>query len=193
MTNSDPPGRSITRMLQEWSNGDREVLEELMPLVHSELHRQAHNYLRREHPGHTLQTSALINEAFIKLIDQKTPDLESRTHFFAIAARAMRQVLIDYARAKQSKKRGGDRVRVTLDEKTAVYADKDSVDLLALDEALTRLGQIDPLQVRIVELRYFSGLTLEETAAALEVSRSTVAREWSIAKVWLHRELTREK
>ncbi|REJ75281.1 MAG: RNA polymerase subunit sigma-70 [Acidobacteria bacterium] len=191
MASSDLPGESVTRMLREWSDGDLEVLDQLLPIVHAELHRQAHAYIRRERPGHTLQTTALINEAFIKLIDQKTPDLESRTHFFAIAANAMRQVLIDYARAKNRKKRGGNPIKLTLDEKTAVDAGKSSIDLFALDEALQRLEEIYPQQVKVVELRYFSGMTLEETAEVMGLSRSTVAREWSMAKAWLYRELTR--
>lgn len=179
-------------MLYEWSNGNSNVLDELLPLVHAELHRQAHNYIRRELPGHTLQTTALINEAYLKLIDHNEIKWESRTHFFGIAAQAMRQILIDHARTKQRLKRGGKAIKLTLENEIVAAEDERTVDLIALDEALNRLERIDPRQVRVVELRYFSGLTLEETAEALRISRATVAREWKIARVWLRRELTRQ-
>ncbi len=181
----------ITLMLRQWSDGNREVLEELMPLVYDELHRQAARYLRRERPDHTLQTTALIHETYLKLIDQRDVNWESRTHFFAIAANLMRRVLVDHARARHREKRGGDAVKLPLEEAALIVSDEKSIDLIALDEALNRLADIDAQQVRIVELRYFSGLTLEETAEALKVSRTTVANNWSLAKAWLHRELTR--
>ena len=184
--------QSITELLRDWSVGKTEVLDDLLPLVHSELHRQAHNYLRHERPGHTLQTTALINEAFLKLTGDREVKWESRSHFFAIAAKAMRQVLIEYARKRDRLKRGGNPIRISLDENIApVESNKNGVDLIALDEALGRLEEIDPGQVRLVELRFFSGMTLEETAAAMKVSRSTVAREWKVAKIWLYRELSR--
>ena len=179
-------------MLQEWGGGDRAALEELMPLVYDELHKQAARYLRRERAGHTLQTTALIHEAFLKLVGQREANWESRNHFFAIASQAMRRILIDHARAKHQEKRGGGNVALALDEVEPVSEGSDErVDLLALDQALNRLARIDQQQVRIVELRYFGGLSIEETAAALNVSRATVVRDWSVAKTWLRRELSR--
>ena len=177
-------------MLREWSGGNREALEGLMPLVYDELHRQAANFLRRERSDHTLQATALINETYLKLIDQRNVDWESRTHFFAIASSLMRRILVDYARSKNREKRGGGAIKLTLNEDALVSKER-SIDLMALDEALTRLEKRDEQQARIVELRYFSGLTLEETAEALKVSRTTVANDWAMAKAWLHRELTR--
>ena len=184
-----PP--DISRLLREWSDGDRAALEELLPLVYDELHRQAARYLRRERVGHTLQTTALIHEAYLRLIDQRDVHWQSRTHFFAIAAQMMRRVLIDYARAKHREKRGGDDVRLSLDAAHLVATDEDSVDLIALDQALNRLAEMDEQQARVVELRYFGGLSLEETAEVLHISRATTARDWEVAKAWLRRELTR--
>ena len=181
----------ITRMLRQWSDGNREALEELMPLVYDELHRQARRYLRRERSNHTLQTTALIHEAYLKLIDQRDVNWESRTHFFAVAAQMMRRILVDHARTKHRVKRGGSNENMPLEEAALVVSNEKRIDLIALDEALNRLAEIDEQQCRIVELRYFSGLTLEETAAVLKVSRTTVANDWSLAKAWLHRELTR--
>lgn len=181
----------ITRMLREWSGGDQAALEELMPLVYDELHKQARRYLRRERPNHTLQTTALINEAYLKLIDQREVKWESRTHFFAVAANLMRRILVDHARHKNRAKRGGAGENLPLDEALLIVSEEKSVDLVALDEALNRLAEIDEQQTRIVELRYFSGLTLEETADVLKVSRTTIATDWAMAKAWLHRELTR--
>ncbi len=184
--------KSITEMLHEWSKGKRGAVDDLMPLVYAELHRQAHNYMRRERRDHTLQTTALINEAYLKLFDQPDMDWESRTHFFAYAAQAMRQVLVDHARTKKRKKRGGeDAIRITLEDEMAVEVNGKTIDLIALDEALTRLGEIDSRQVKLVELRFFSGLTLKESAETLHISRATAARDWSFAKAWLKRELTR--
>ena len=181
----------ITRMLRDWSDGNREALEELMPLVYDELHKQARRYLRRERANHTLQTTALIHEAYLKLIDQREVNWESRTHFFAVAANMMRRILVDHARTKHREKRGGAGENLPLEEAMLVVSDEKSIDLIALDEALNRLAEFDAQQSRVVELRYFSGLTLEETAAALKISRTTVATEWAMAKAWLHRELTR--
>ena len=183
--------QKITELLHEWSDGDGTALDELFPLVYDELHRQAARHLRRERQDHTLQTTALIHEAYLKLIDQREVNWESRTHFFAIAAQMMRRILIDYARAKHRGKRGGDAVNLPLEEAALIVGDEKSIDLIALDEALNRLAKIDAQQVRVVELRYFSGLSLEETAEALKVSRTTVANDWAVAKAWLHRELTR--
>ena len=191
MYQSRYPSRSITKMLRAWGGGSGEVLEELMPLVYDELHRQAARYLRHERPNHTLQTTALINEAYLKLIDQREVNWESRTHFFAIAAQAMRRILVDYARKKHRGKRGGALDALSLEQAALVASDEKSVDLIALDEALTRLAAEDEQQSRIVELRYFSGLTLEETAKVLRISPATVSRDWDMAKAWLHRELTR--
>jgi RNA polymerase sigma factor (TIGR02999 family) len=176
-------------MLREWSDGKAEALDNLLPLVYDELHRQAARFLRRERQGHTLQTTALINEAFLKLIDQRNVNWESRTHFFAIAAQAMRRILVDYAKAAHRKKRGGDDLKLPLEEAMTVAAEEKPVDLIALDEALNKLAERDEQQARVVELRYFSGLTLEETAEALHISRATVANDWRMAKVWLYREL----
>lgn len=181
----------ITRMLREWSEGNREALEELMPLVYDELHRQASRFLKKERSDHTLQTTALIHETYLKLIDQRDVNWESRTHFFAIAANLMRRILVDYARTKKREKRGGDAVKLPLEEIENISGKEKGVDLIALDEALERLEKIDEKQARVVELRYFSGLSLEETAAAMNISRTTVAEEWRMAKAWLHRELTR--
>ena len=181
----------ITRMLREWGDGNQRALEELMPVVYDELHRQAARYLRHERPNHTLQTTALIHEAYLRLIDQKNVNWECRTQFFAIAAQLMRRILVDHARAKHRLKRGGEVETLPLHEATIAIDKGRSVDLIALDEALNRLAELDERQARVVELRYFSGLTLEETAAALKISRATVANDWSMAKAWLHRELTR--
>jgi len=181
----------ITVLLREWSEGKREALDELLPLVYKELHKQARRYLRKERSDHTLQTTALIHEAYLKLIDQRSVEWESRTHFFAIAAQMMRRILVDHARTKHRDKRSGDDVKLPLDEAIMVTANETDVDLIALDEALNRLEAVDEQQARVVELRYFSGLSLEETAAALKISRATAARDWAMAKSWLHRELTR--
>ena len=181
----------ITQMLREWSGGNHEVLEDLMPLVYDELHRQAARFLSRERPDHTIQTTALIHETYLRLVDQHEVDWESRTHFFAIAANLMRQILVDYARQKNRKKRGGDYLKLPLEAAELVVGKEKSINLIALDEALNRLENIDGQQARIVELRYFGGLSLEETAGALKVSRTTVATDWTMAKAWLRRELTR--
>jgi RNA polymerase sigma factor (TIGR02999 family) len=179
----------ITQMLRELSSGKSEAWDNLLPLVYDELHRQAERYLRRERQGHTLQTTALINEAYLKLIDQRNVNWENRTHFFAIAAQAMRRILVDYAKTARRKKRGGDDVKLSLEKAAMVAAEERSVDLIALDEALNKLAAQDARQARVVELRYFSGLSLEETAEALHISRATVASDWNMAKVWLYREL----
>ena len=189
---SESKKQNITEILRQWSSGNQEAADELMPLVYKELHRQAARYLRRERADHTLQTTALIHEAYLKLIDQKYVDWESRTHFFAIAAQAMRRILVDYAKTRNREKRGGAAENLPLEEALQVQAKEEkSIDLIALDEALTRLAEIDEQQARVVELRYFADLSLEETAEALHISRSTAARDWSVAKAWLLRELSR--
>jgi RNA polymerase sigma factor (TIGR02999 family) len=191
MSQAEPKQREITQILREWSEGKQEAFDELIPLVYQELHRQAARYLRRERANHTLQPTALIHEAYLKLIDQRNAKWESRTHFFAIAAQAMRRILVDYARTKHREKRGGDALQVTLDNEMPLVAEEKSIDLIALDEALIRLAAKDEQQARLVELRYFGGLSLEETAEVLRISRATAVREWNVAKAWLHRELTR--
>lgn len=192
MSLSEAGKQNITEILREWSGGKQEALEELMPLVYAELHRQAARYLRRERANHTLQTTALINEAYLKLIDQRNVDWESRTHFFAIAAQAMRRILVDYAKMRNREKRGGAAEDLPLENALQVQAkEENSVDLIALDAALTRLASIDEQQARVVELRYFADLSLEATAEALRISRATAARDWSVAKAWLLRELSR--
>ena len=178
-------------MLREWSDGKQEAFDNLIPLVYDELHRQAARFLRKERQNHTLQTTALIHEAYLKLIDRRDVNWESRTHFFAVAAQAMRRILVDYAKAKHREKRGGDNIKLSLEETTLVAAKEQSLDLVALDEALNKLAKFDEQQARVVELRYFSGLSLEETAEALHISRATAARDWEAARAWLHRELTK--
>jgi len=184
----DPSSHNITHLLKEWSDGDAQALERLTPLVYEELRQQAARYLRRERHAHTLQTTALINEAYVRLIDVKDVQWQSRTHFFAIAANLMRRVLVDHARHRDAAKRGGAQIRLTLSDVDAVTKEKD-IELLAIDEALTRLAVLDPQQARVVELRFFSGLSVEETAAALGISPKTVKRDWSVARAWLRREI----
>lgn len=192
MNSSEEKRQNITEILRRWSSGKQEALDELMPLVYEELHRKASQYLRRERPDHTLQTTALINEAYLKLVDQRDVNWENRTHFFAIAAQAMRRILVDYAKTRNREKRGGAAENLPLDEALQVQAKQEHpVDLIALDKALTKLSEIDEQQARVVELRYFADLSLEATAEALNISRATAARDWSVAKAWLLRELSR--
>ena len=181
--------QNVTQLLIGWSNGDREALDALLPVVYQELRKQAANYLRRERVGHTLQTTALIHEAYLKLVDQKNVHWQNRAHFFGIAAQLMRRILVDHARTKKRAKRGGSNIRVSFNEAN-VLAPSQNLDIVALDEALERLSEIDEQQSRIVELRFFSGLTVEETAAVLAISPATVKRDWSMAKAWLHREIS---
>jgi RNA polymerase sigma factor (TIGR02999 family) len=177
-------------MLADWRQGDQEALGKLMPLVYDELRRLAKSYLRRETSGHTLQTTALVHEAYLRLIDQRVDNWQNRAHFFGIAAQLMRRILIDHARSKQAAKRGSGETRLSLDEALEVSG-KNEAELLALDEALTALAAFDPRQGRIIELRYFGGLSIEETAEVLGLSPATVKREWTTAKAWLYRELSR--
>ncbi|MCU1268557.1 MAG: hypothetical protein JWM21_4875 [Acidobacteria bacterium] len=182
---------NVNRLLLEWSGGDQQALQELLPLIYEELRRLAHNFLYRERPDHTLQTTALVHEAYLKLIDQRDARWQNRAHFFAIAAQAMRRILIDSARKHIAVKRGGGGEKLSLDEAASISIEPDT-DLLALDEALTALAQIDVEQNRIVELRYFGGLTIEETAAVMKLSPATIKREWAMARAWLHQALRGE-
>ena len=187
MTEPSPP--DITQMLIDWSNGDREALDRLIPAVYAELRRQAARHLRRERYGHTLQTTDLIHEAYLRLVDQKNVRWQNRAHFFAVSAQLMRRILVDHARRRHRAKRGGSGITLPLDEGLLVVAEKSGVDLLALDEAMTRLASIDERQSQIVELRFFSGLTIEETATVLGVSLTTVKDDLNMAKAWLRREI----
>ena len=179
----------VTELLVAWSNGDHASLERLTPLVYAELHRLAKRYMGREQAGHTLQTSALVNEAYLRLIDAQGLRWQDRAHFFAVSARIMRHILVDFARARQNLKRGGGAQRVTLDE-GSVVSPESGEDLLALDEALQRLATLNVRQAKVVELRYFGGLNEEEVAEVLKVSSRTVRTEWCLARAWLYRELS---
>jgi len=181
-----PPG--ITELLIDWNNGSAEALQKLMPMVETELRRIAANHMRRERPGHTLQTSALVNEAYLKLIDQRQVRWENRSHFFALASQLMRRILLDHARAQGRAKRGGDAVHVGLDEVTVISPQK-SETLIALDEALTRLAEFDPRKSKIVEMRFFGGLTVDEVAEVLGIAPITVMLHWRLAKAWLQKEV----
>jgi RNA polymerase sigma factor (TIGR02999 family) len=178
---------NVTRLLADWSQGDREALDRLMPLVYDELRRLADSYLRRERRDHTLQPTALVHEAFVRLVGQDL-HLQNRAHFFGVAAQVMRCILVDHARARLTAKRGGEAQRLSLEEAIDAPAPRE-VDLIALDDALTDLARFDPQQARIVELRYFGGLTIEEVAQVLDISPATVKREWHLARTWLHREI----
>ena len=178
----------VTQILQEVSGGDREAPARLMPLVYDELRRLADHYLRQERPDHTLQPTALVHEAYLRLVDQTRVDWQNRAHFFGVAAQLMRRILVDYARRHQTSKRGGLRQKLTLDE-AVDYSQTRDVDLVRLDDALTALAQFDTRQSQIVELRFFGGLTIEETAEALGISPATVKVDWNMAKAWLRREI----
>ena len=181
------PGE-VTQLLLEWNEGDGSALDKLLPIVYAELHRVANNYLRRERPGHTLQATALINEAYLRLVGAQNVQWENREQFFGIAANLMRRVLVDHARGAHAVKRGGNRQNLQLDEATLVIQERDE-NLLLLDEALERLTEVDSQACRIVELRYFAGLTIDETAELLNLSPTTVKREWVAARAFLHREI----
>jgi len=181
----------ITRLLTAWTDGDQSALEKLVPLVESELHRLAHHYMGRERPGHTLQTSALVNEAYIRLIDWKNVRWQNRAHFFAVSAQLMRRILVDFARDRNYLKRGGGALQVSLAEAESLPLERND-DLVALDEALAKLSQFDDRKGRVVELRFFGGLSVKEVAEVLKVSEETVMRDWRLAKVWLLRELGQE-
>jgi RNA polymerase sigma factor (TIGR02999 family) len=182
----------VTLLLKEWSAGDEGALGKLISLMQPELHRLAQHYMSRERAGHTLQTTAVLNEAYLRLVDDPTSTWQNRTHFVAVAAQLMRRIMVDHARERRSLKRGGGALKVSLDE-AALVTEQRSEELLALDEALERLAVLDPRKSQIVELRYFGGLTVEETAAFLKLSDRTVKREWRTAKVWLYRALSGEE
>ncbi len=183
-----PATREVTKLLNDWGAGDKSALDKLMPLVHAELHRLARQHMRREQPGHLLQTSALVNEAYLRLIDQTQVRWQNRAHFFGIAARLMRRILMDDARRRHRDKRGGPAIQVPLDE-AADVPQQQAANLLALDDALQALAAIDPRQSEIVELRFFGGLSIEETAEVLKVSPGTVMRDWTFARAWLRQEM----
>ena len=179
----------VTRLLVNWSQGDQRALEQLTPMVYAELRRLADRYLRRERPGHTLQSTALVHEAWMKLIDQHNVQWQNRAHFFGVAAQLIRRILVDYARNRHAAKRGAHACKLSLDEAIAVPQKRD-LDLVALDDALEDLSKLDPQQGRIVELRFFAGLSIEETAEVLHISPATVKRDWVTAKAWLFREMS---
>ena len=192
MTTPSASPHEVTKLLVEWSNGDQSALDRLMPLVYDELRRLAASYLRRERPGQTLQATALVHEAYVRLIGEKSHTWQNRNHFLAIAALSMRQILVQRARARKATKRGGDPIRIELDDRLlppSAAGEQDEVDLVALDGALEKLAELDPRQAKVVELRYFGGLSVGEAAAALDVSPATVKRDWTLARAWLKREL----
>jgi RNA polymerase sigma factor (TIGR02999 family) len=181
----------VTRLLQAWSSGEEGAQERLMPLVYNELHRLAHCYMAQEQPGQTLQTTALVHEVYLRLVDVDNVDWQNRAHFYGLCARLMRRILIDFARSRNYQKRGGHFPHIELEEAATVSAVVGS-ELLAVDESLKQLAKVDPRKSEVVELRFFGGLTVEETAAALHVSKETVMRDWKLAKAWLLRELSHE-
>ena len=181
--------QDVTQLLVAWSNGEQEALEQLMPLVYHELHRLAHRYMGRERGGHTLQSTALVHEAYERLINLKDVNWQNRAHFFAVSAQLMRRILVDYARSRRYNKRGGEWRQVPLNEAVAVFRDRQT-DIVALDDALCALADIDPRKARVVEMRFFGGLSIKETAEVLNVSAETVLRDWRLAKVWLLRQLS---
>jgi RNA polymerase sigma factor (TIGR02999 family) len=185
-----PSSNDVTQLLVAWGNGDQAALEQLMPLVYSELHRLAHRHIKKERPGHTLQTSALLNEAFVRLVDQKDVHWQSQAHFFSLAAQMMRRILVDYARKRQFAKRGGKNLQVSLHEELIATKQK-SADVVCLDDALTELAMIDERKSRVVELKFFGGCSIEETAEVLGVSPGTVMRDWTLAKAWLRRTMSK--
>ncbi|HEY1895161.1 MAG TPA: sigma-70 family RNA polymerase sigma factor [Terracidiphilus sp.] len=186
----EPIATPVTELLVRWRSGDGDALQALMPLVYDEMRRLAHRYLRRERPGHTLQSTALVHEAFVRLTGNALPQWEDRAHFFAIAAHLMRQILVEYARSRNAGKRGGDAIKLAIDS-VDVPGQSPGLDIVALDDALKDLARIDPQQSRVVELRFFSGLSIGDTAEVLGISESTVKRDWNTARVWLFRELDR--
>jgi len=188
---SRPSPHDVTQWLQAWSNGDPTALEKITPLVYDELHRLAHHYMSREAPGHILQTTALVNEAYLRLVDASQVSWQNRAHFFAISARLMRRILVEFARSREGQKRGAGATPVSLDEK--LLGSSERADLVALDDALNALAAIDPRKCQVVELRFFAGLSVEEAAEVLKVSPATVLRDWKLARVWLLREMGAEK
>ena len=183
----------ISQLLRSWNDGNGDALDELLPLVYDELHRQAHRYLRREREGHTLQTTALIHEAYLNLIKQNRIEFQNREHFFAISANLMRRILVNYANSRHRQKRGGLNEDLELNDSIMIATRSKDLDLLALDDALRRLAKMDEQQARIVELRYFGGLTIEETSEVMGIAPATIKRDWKLTKAWLYRELGGEK
>jgi RNA polymerase sigma factor (TIGR02999 family) len=183
-----PPPNEVTELLREWSQGDETAPDALMPLVYAELRRMAHRYMAGQNRGHTLQTTALIHEAYLRLVKQSDKQWQNRSHFFAVAAQAMRHILVDYARSKQTEKHGGGAPEFSLDEALSISQER-AAEMVALGDALQELARIDARKSRIVEMRFFGGLSVEETAEVLRLSPVTVMRDWSLAKAWLHREL----
>ncbi|MEP7038941.1 MAG: sigma-70 family RNA polymerase sigma factor [Acidobacteriota bacterium] len=181
----------ITEMLKSCRGGNREAMDKLVPFVYKELRRQAHGYLNHERSNHTLQTTALVHETYLRLIDQRSVDWQNRAHFFGLAANMMRRILVNYAVNRHRRKRGGAEENLPIEEALTVVAEERNVDLLSLDEALNKLAEMDARQARIVELRYFSGLSIEDTAEVLNISAATVKRDWTVAKAWLRQEITR--
>jgi len=186
-----PATHEVTKLLKAWSDGDQSVLDKLMPLVYDELHRLAHQHMRREKPGHMLQTSALVNEAYLRLVDASQVHWQNHAHFFGIAARLMRRILVDDARRRHFDKRGGRTIQVPLDEALSVPQEQ-AANLVTLDDALKTLAAIDPRQSEIVELRFFGGMSIEETAEFLRVSPGTVMHDWTFARAWLRKEMVSE-
>lgn len=186
-----PPDNEVTKLLESWSCGRQEALDELMPLVYQELRRMAKRYMNSQPSGHTLQTTALIHEAYLKLADQQEKNWQNRAHFFAVAAQAMRHILVDHARSHKSEKRGGETEIISLED-AAIVSTERAAEVVALDEALQNLSDLDERKVRVVELRYFGGLSVEETAEVLKISPNTVKRDWNFAKMWLLRELSNQ-
>ena len=182
----------VTQLLLKWSQGDREAMEELLPMVYRELQKIAHRYLNKERGEHTLQTTALVHEAYLKLIDQNRVQWQNRAHFFGIAAQAMRRILVDNARQSLAGKRGSGAEKISIDDKEIDISDEKASNLVELDFALKKLAELDPNKARLVELRYFGGLSFEETAEVLGVSRPTVIRQWRLAKAWLYKEIAGE-
>lgn len=183
------PGHEITQLLRRWSEGDRAALDQLMPVVQQELRKLAGGYLRQERPGHTLQPTALINEAYLRLVKQDFPEWQSRRHFYGVAAQLIRQILVEHARAHAAAKRGSGDEKLPLEE-AWVYAQEKAAELVALDDALTALAKLDERKARLIELRYFGGLSLAETAALMDISIATIGREMRLAQAWLHREMS---
>ncbi len=192
MTRSTPSPHELTQLLIDWSKGSQDALEQLCPLVYEELRRLAHRYMSRERPGHSLQTTAVVHEAYLRLIDQKHVQWQNRAHFFAIAAQMMRRILITHAQSDAYAKRGGGALKVSLDE-AAILSKERAGELLTLDEALKSLTAIDPRRSQVVELRFFGGLSNEEIAEVLKISPNTVTRDWNVAKAWLYREMSKEQ
>ncbi len=192
MTRSAPPPHEVTQLLIDWSNGRQDAVEPLFPLVYEELRRLAHRYMRRERPGHTLQTTAVVHEAYLRLIDQNHVQWQNRAHFFAIAAQMMRRILITNAQSHAYAKRGGGALKVSLDE-AAVLSPARAGELIALDEALKSLAVIDVRRSQVVELRFFGGLSNEEIAEVLKISPNTVTRDWNVARAWLYREMSKKE